>query len=268
MFPLALGNLKRLFRGSYNRNLLLQKRAQNSLWDQFAGLSSAVAYLHDSISLAHRDIKPSNILIYEEPENGGDRLVLKLTDFGLSVDLSRARTWERGSQALQSAWLYDSPELRKASPSAGATTSSSEKIQIPSPGDLLANDIWKLGCVFTEMTTFLACGGSTGVTKFRDYITTTEGKVSSNMFNDTRFDDGERVKVNVLEWFDHMADKDVRARWLRPILREMLAKSAQRPTISRVCETLVEVCSSSSPAASSSVVANQLDIDRFPKHLL
>lgn len=238
MLPLALGNLKRLFRGSYGDNLRLHTRAQDSLWGQFAGLSSAVAYLHDSIQMAHRDIKPSNILIYEEAVAGGN-LVLKLTNFGLSVDLSKALTWEEGSLALQSAWLYDSPELRRASPN-GATTPSSDKIRIPSARDLLANDIWKLGCVFTEMVSFLVCGGSAGVSEFRDYITTTEGKVSSDMFNDTRFDDGENVKTQVLDWFSHVSGKDVRAKWLEPILREMLLKSAQRPTITHVCEALVE----------------------------
>ncbi|KAH6967782.1 kinase-like domain-containing protein [Ilyonectria sp. MPI-CAGE-AT-0026] len=238
MFPLALGNLKRLFRGSYGENLRLHTRAQESLWGQFTGLSSAVAYLHDAIQMAHRDIKPSNILIYEIAAGGN--LVLKLTDFGLSVDLTKALTWEQGSLALQSAWLYDSPELRKASPNR-ATTPSSDKIHIPSARDILANDIWKLGCVFTEMVSFLVCGGSAGVSEFRDYITTTEGKVSSDMFNDTRFDDGENVKTQVLDWFSHLSGKDVRAKLLEPILREMLLKSVQRPTITHVCEALVEV---------------------------
>lgn len=254
MFPLALGNLKRLFRGSYSENLKLHTRAQESLWGQFAGLSSAVAYLHDAIQMAHRDIKPSNILIYEISARGD--LVLKLTDFGLSVDLTKALTWEQGSVALQSAWLYDSPELRKASPNR-ATTPTSDKIRIPSARDLLANDIWKLGCVFTEMVSFLVCGGSEGVSEFRDYITTTEGKVSSDMINDTRFDDGENVKTQVLDWFSHLSGKDVRAKLLEPILREMLLKSAQRPTITHVCEALIEA---STP--------NIIPLGQFPKYRL
>ena len=77
-----------------------------------AGYRCDVAYLHDSAQMAHRDIKPSNILIYEDLVAGGD-LVLKLTDFGLSIDLTNALTWEHGSLALQSAWRYDSPESRR-----------------------------------------------------------------------------------------------------------------------------------------------------------
>ncbi|RSM14890.1 hypothetical protein CEP52_001104 [Fusarium oligoseptatum] len=183
--------------------------------------------------MAHRDIKPSNILIYETPSPGGG-LILKLTDFGLSIDLSKALTWEVGSRALQSAWQYDSPESRRASPSVGTKIPIGERFHVPSATDLLANDIWKLGSVFTEMVAFLVCGGSTGVADFRDHITTTEGKISSDMFNDTRFDDGEKVKAQVLEWLDLMACRDTRARQLQPILCQMLAKSAERPTIREI----------------------------------
>ena len=205
-----------------------------------AGYRCDVAYLHDSAQMAHRDIKPSNILIYEDLVAGGD-LVLKLTDFGLSIDLTNALTWEHGSLALQSAWRHDSPESRRMTPNVGATTTSSEKVRIPSARDLLGNDMWKLGCVFTEMITFLVCGSSAGVIKFRDYITTTEGEVSSDMFNDTRFDDGEKVKQQVIGWLNQVSDKDVRAEGLKPIRLEMLLESARRPTITRVCEALIKV---------------------------
>ncbi|SCV54173.1 uncharacterized protein FFB14_13510 [Fusarium fujikuroi] len=227
VFPLSLSNLKRLFRDSVVP-VPLRNRNLDSLWGQFSGLSSAVAYLHDSAYMAHRDIKPSNILIYDDPSGTG--ISLKLTDFGLSVDLSRARTWEQGSRARQSAWLYDSPEVRKASPMAGLTEPSA-RISIPSSSDLMANDIWKLGCVFTEMLAYLVVGGSAGVEAFRDYITTTEDNISSDEFNDTRFDDGEQVKAQVLEFIDRMGYKDNRAGMLQSIIKEMLAKSALRPTI-------------------------------------
>ncbi|CVL12815.1 uncharacterized protein FPRN_09895 [Fusarium proliferatum] len=235
LFPLALSNLKRLFR-DYYIPVPLRKRNLDSLWGQVPGLSSAVAYLHDSVNMAHRDIKPSNILIYEEPSGTG--LSLKLTDFGLSVDLSRARTWEQGSRARQSAWLYDSPEVRNASPMPGVETSA--RIKIPSPSDLMANDIWKLGCVFTELLAYLTGGGSSGVEAFRDYITTTEDNISSDVFNDTRFDDGEQIKPQVLEFIDLMAYKDYRAGMMQSVIKEMLAKSALRPTIARVCQELAE----------------------------
>ncbi|KAL2673994.1 hypothetical protein Neosp_012440 [[Neocosmospora] mangrovei] len=209
VFPLALGDLRGLFRGSHYEEIELQKRAQDSLWDQFAGLSSAVAYLHVSIQMAHRDIKPSNILIYEESSS-------------------------EGGLAQQCAWTYDSPKIRRGSPNDGSKAPNAERFHIPSATDLLANDIWKLGCVFTEMLVFLVCGGSTGVAIFRDSILTTENNISYDIFDDTRFDDGEKVKDQVLVWIDQMAFEDMRAECLQPILGEMLAKSAQRPTIAQV----------------------------------
>ncbi|SCO53165.1 uncharacterized protein FFMR_11394 [Fusarium fujikuroi] len=235
VFPLALSNLKRLFREPYVP-VPVRNRDLDSLWGQISGLSSAVAYLHDSAHMAHRDIKPSNILIYEEPSANG--ISLKLTDFWLSIDLSRARTWEQGSRARQSAWLYGSPEVRNASPMPGVETST--RIKIPSPSDLTANDIWKLGCVFTELLAYLVAGSSSGVEAFRDYITTTEDNISSDVFNDTRFDDGEQVKPQVLEFIDQMAYKDYRAGMVQSVIKGMLTKSALRPTIARVCEELAE----------------------------
>ncbi|KAF5699322.1 serine threonine kinase [Fusarium mundagurra] len=236
VFPLALSNLKRLFRDSYV-SVSLRNRNIDSLWGQISGLSSAVAYLHDYAHMAHRDIKPSNILIYDDPSGKG--LSLKLTDFGLSVDLSRARIWEQGSGARQLAWLYDSPEARNASPMTGSTEPSA-RIKIPSSSDLIANDIWKLGCVFTELLAYLVGGGSTSVEEFRNHITTTEDNISSDVFNDTRFDDGEQVKPQVLEFIDQMACKDYRAGMLQSVIKEMLAKSSLRPTIAHVCKKLAD----------------------------
>ncbi|KAH6959429.1 kinase-like domain-containing protein [Fusarium avenaceum] len=236
VFPLALSNLKRLFRDPFVP-VPLRNRNLDSLWGQIPGLSSAVAYLHNSAYMAHRDIKPSNILIYEE--HSGTGISLKLTDFGLSVELSRAKTWEQGSRARQSAWLYDSPEVRNVFPITQVAETRA-RLKIPSSSDLMANDIWKLGCVFTEILAFLVGGGSAGVEEFRDHITTTEDKISSDMFNDSRFDDGEQVKHQVIEFIDRMAYKDYRARILQPMISDMLAKSVRRPTIAHVCEKLAE----------------------------
>lgn len=44
-------------------------------------LLSALKYLHEEAELLHRDLKPQNILVQPGP-------LLKLTDFGLSRDLS------------------------------------------------------------------------------------------------------------------------------------------------------------------------------------
>lgn len=82
----------------------------DSLWAQFEGLASALAYLHDKCQMAHRDIKPSNILLYQQTDNS---LVTKIADFGLAVDLEDAVVWQLGTAEAKSAWRYDAPEVRK-----------------------------------------------------------------------------------------------------------------------------------------------------------
>lgn len=239
MFPQALGNLKRLFRGDYNRDGILQ-RSCDSLWKQYAGLASAVAYLHVSLNTAHRDIKPSNILIYqvEFPKSSNQDLVLKLTDFGLSLDLTNVPSFEYGSLALQSKMTYDPPELQKDRP---INMKSTGQVKIPSRKELLSGDIWNLGCVFTELTSYLVRGGSEGVSGFRNHITTTEENVQSDYFNDTRFDDGERVKPEVLQWLEDISNLDRRARRIEPLLRKMLASSADRPKAEDVFSSFLDV---------------------------
>lgn len=100
--------------------------------------------------------------------------------------------------------------------------------------------------MFIKMLAFLTGGGSFGVQAFCDHITSKEAMFSTDNFNDARFDDGEQVKPQVLEFIDQMAYKDYRAGMMQSVIKEMLAKSALRPTIARVCQELAEVCFSHS----------------------
>lgn len=244
VFPMALGNLKRLFRGDFDENLELQAQASASLWEQFAGLASAIVYLHEVMHTAHRDLKPSNILIYPKSSQGRiNELVLKITDFGLSVDLTNAgSSFERGSLALRSAWAYDAPELHRGSPN--PPDDDSQPIRIPSLTELLSNDIWKLGIVFVEMAVFLASGGSKGISAFREYITTTEGNFQTDLLYH-RFHDGERVKPEVLEWLAQVSQDSHQVGELRPILQNMLRESGKRYTAREILSRLIKESSQS-----------------------
>lgn len=199
-----------------------------------------MAYLHVSLNTAHRDIKPSNILIYQSefPTSSNEELVLKIADFGLSLDLTDMPSFEYGSLALQSKMTYDPPELQKGGP---VSMQSTDKVRIPSRKELLSGDVWKLGCVLTEMTAFLARGGSEGVSEFRNHITTTEEHVESNFLNDTRFDDGEKIKAEVLQWLEATSKLDRKARQIEPLLRKMLANSADRPSAQDVLSSFLHV---------------------------
>ena len=109
-FPLAPGNLKKLFRGDIDKNPLNLDLELS--WTQFQGLASALTFLHETLQTVHRDIKPSNILIY--PADDRRSLLLKITDFGLAVDLRNAITWEAGSKESRSAWFHDAPDFRSS----------------------------------------------------------------------------------------------------------------------------------------------------------
>lgn len=244
VFPRALGNLKRLFRGDLDKAFELQGQAPASLWKQFAGLTSAVVYLHEVIHTAHRDLKPSNILIYPECSPGRpNELVLKITDFGLSVDLTNAgSSFEPGSHALRSAWIYDAPKMHQDS--LGLPQDDSQFIKIPSVAELLSNDIWKLGILFVEMAAFLAAGGSKGVSAFREYITTTKGNIQTDLLYHT-FHDGEKVKPEVLDWLATVSQESVQVYQLMPTLKNMLGDGAKRY---KAREVLSRIIKASSPA--------------------
>lgn len=51
-------------------------------------LCRALAYLHTEHLIVHRDVKLENLLVYYIPDNqSGQRLMIKLADFGLACQL-------------------------------------------------------------------------------------------------------------------------------------------------------------------------------------
>ena len=243
-FPLAIGSLRELFnhriapKSDWNPNDTphrlsddLYSIATKSLWSEFEGLGSALAHLHEKCQIAHSDIEPSNVLLY-----GGygspPTITAKLTDFGLAVDLKTRFTWQLGSKESQSARLYDAPELRNAFQKGRnfySRTPPTKVIHKLSAEQLMGGDVWKLGSLFIELLTFLI-DGLHGTLEFRRFITTTVGDLSSDDLDDSGFDDGEKVKVEVLQWLSRLATKDLRAQKMRHLLRSMLDTSFKRPS--------------------------------------
>ena len=255
-FPLAIGNLKELFNdcvphkpsgeGVLNTNLTAYPLsddlffvAVNSLWSEFAGLGSALAHLHENCQITHSDIKPSNVLLYG-PSGSPPTLTAKLTDFGLAVDLKTRLTWQLGSKEAQSAWEYEAPEIRTAFEKSQMHIPAIKPTELThdlSAKHLMSGDVWKLGSVFLEMLTFLV-EGRYSVKRFREFITTTVGELTSDDLSDSRFDDGEKVKVEVLQWLSRLATKDLRAQQIQDLLRSMLDKGSKRPSSGHVAQVL------------------------------
>ena len=221
-----------------------------ALWTQLEGLASALAYLHDECETAHRDIKPSNILLYEDSTH--PRLIAKIADFGLAVTYEKFKSWESGTAEADSAWEYDAPEVRAfATEQSGLLhpfqTLFPDKasvlplnIQALLPKQLQRADIWKLGCVFTELLTFLVQGRN-GVAKFRDFIFIKQSNLTSDEFDDSRFDDGVKVKDEVIEWLSRMEARNNKAHEIVPLARLMLAQAEDRPTAASVSDSLRKV---------------------------
>lgn len=188
---------------------------------------------------AHRDLKPSNILIYPTGSSGNiNKVVLKITDFGLAVDLTKAgSSFERSSHALRSAMAYDAPVTHRGS--RYIPKDDSQFIKILSPTELRSNDIWKLGIVFVELIAFLATGGSKGISAFRESITTTQGNFYTDLLYN-RFHEGESVKPEVLDWLAQVSQDNHQADELRPILQNMLGDGAERYTARDVLSQLIK----------------------------
>ena len=250
-FPLAIGNLKELFNhrvaleSDWNPNVNPHRLSDDhcsiaikGLWSEFEGLGSALAHLHEKCQIVHSDIKPSNVLLYG-PYGSPPTITAKLTDFGLAVDLKTRLTWQLGSKESQSAWHYDAPELRSAFRKGRefySRTEPTSMIHELSTEQLMGGDVWKLGSVFIEMLTFLIEGLHSTV-RFRKFITTTAGDLTSDELGDSRFDDGEKVKVEVLQWLSRLATKDLRAQEMHDLLRSMFDTNSKRPSSGQVAQT-------------------------------
>jgi serine/threonine protein kinase len=89
----------------------------------------------------HGDIKPENILLFSDPDEPLGRLVL--SDFGSGQFNSRASASQVPNERARQTRMYQPPE----SDIEGGTISRS-------------SDIWTLGCVFLEFTTWLLGGYS------------------------------------------------------------------------------------------------------------
>ncbi|KAI4157901.1 MAG: hypothetical protein LQ342_007906 [Letrouitia transgressa] len=255
-FPLAAGNLKQLFHSSPTYQYRDSNAAKNNrvpkqftdsflsiakerLWSEFEGLANALVYLHDYCHIVHSDIKPSNILLYES-YGSEPVIVAKLTDFGMAVDLQTKMSWRLGSKEARSAWQYDAPEIRayfRRDQLSSSQTLAAPSTLRPRLRELKSGDVWKLGSVFVKLLTFLIKGGL-GVPQYHKFITTTHRELTSDDICDTRFDDGKRVKAEVLEWLSQLARMDLRAQEIEDLLLSMLSTDATRPSALDVSRAL------------------------------
>lgn len=143
LFPWADGNLLSVWQ---SQDITPSQRVVRWALEQMYGLAQALTALHIPIQTRsqvgwHGDIKPENILWFKG--GAGDKLGrLQLSDFGLS-EFHRTDKWFRSPRGARGGTeAYAPPEALSDS----------------SPRSFQAADVWSLGCVFSEIITWLVRG--------------------------------------------------------------------------------------------------------------
>ncbi|KAL9062403.1 MAG: hypothetical protein Q9157_008951 [Trypethelium eluteriae] len=148
MFPWAEGNLRDYWRkntpASLGGALSQRSNEQAAYWmvQQCAAIAEAIRTLHKS-GITHCDFKPSNILLFQKCDTSTSRVfgpgTLKLADLGLAKHhltgrRKKAHTVRRGGTPTYRPPEFDLDPIGQVSP---------------------AYDIWSLGCVYLEFSTWL-----------------------------------------------------------------------------------------------------------------
>lgn len=87
-------------------------------------------------AIIHRDLKPSNILLHSPDESSGwavNNLIVKISDFGLSIMLSEEGNLKRSTDALGS-FAYQAPEC----------------LEVPEGGYDAKVDLWSIGLMLYQ----------------------------------------------------------------------------------------------------------------------
>lgn len=117
----------------------------------------------------HGDIKLQNILWFCNPKDGGDRGVLKITDFGLAEFKTSPARLYRGASRITFSPPYQPPECNVLGGRVGQS-----------------HDIWSLGCLYLELIAWLL-GGWELVKSFQGARTTTHPEYYAKAINGTFF---------------------------------------------------------------------------------
>jgi hypothetical protein len=191
VFPLAYGNLAQLFDAKLD--LRVDGNKSEALWSQFHGLVHALAHLHDELEVVHTDLRSSNVLVFVTDSFPG--VLLKIADFGYS---SHIDDLQGGAGAWTPSHLRSGgmPSIRNLL-SNGADTMFSAT-------DLLSNDIWSLGCIFTELATYLV-GGSRLIARSCNYRTI---KTPEYTTNDFCLESPFQTNPRVFPWLDELSGRD------------------------------------------------------------
>ncbi|KAL9112140.1 MAG: hypothetical protein Q9227_003517 [Pyrenula ochraceoflavens] len=200
------------------------------MWDQFGCLSDALHHIHYGHSRGwstqinfgasgwHGDLKPQNILVFLSACSK-DRLTLKLADFGSSRFQSTGPTPVEKRESRQKSTARCGTRAYRP-PETSEQRETSDRMS-------RAADIFSLGCVFLEYTTWMLTGS---ISEFR-----THQKV--------HFEGDKSYCENLTktyEWLDNLCGQASSSEVSKiNIIRAMLSrKPFKRPNARQLCEAL------------------------------
>lgn len=225
MFSRAMGNLRQLFGGELNLNMIARHPAQQDLWFQIPALTNALDHLHSNLRLAHTRLRASNILLFLSPADGS--VVAKISGFESSLDLESPDNHCYGAMDdfSKPTWHIQSD------------------FSMPIGHRDRKKDVRALGCVFAELTTFLVLGVK-GVREFRDLRTTHELGLTSDAFWPLSSGNRADVKQEVRVWLNKLKLLELRAAEIVHIVLDMLNPEQQRPLAHEVRSKfeMVSIC--------------------------
>lgn len=128
---------------AFSANTLLTARRLKLIASMFAQMCEAVAVCHDA-GVSHRDIKPENFICCDSSELEGrakQKVIVKLTDFGLATTETESGDVECGSKPYMAYGTFDRPAALTAE-----CRNNLAPAYAPAPAD-----VWSLGIVLINM---------------------------------------------------------------------------------------------------------------------
>ncbi|KAK1752733.1 kinase-like domain-containing protein [Echria macrotheca] len=146
------------------------------------GLAAGLNFLHTEMQTAdreqmvcyHMDLKPSNILVFREVRLGEDRLVWKLSDFGMARVKIRRRDQDVEREKDFNSWFVRRQAKKPSDSSLSNTLNRRQEGTYLAPESIsasksmgTASDVWSLACVLSVVFAYLE-EGSDGVERYQD----------------------------------------------------------------------------------------------------
>ena len=226
-FDLAKYNLWDYF---HDENISILPAQKAMLFGQCIGLASALAFLHDDLFLNsgsgeqlqcyHLDLKPQNIMVFErdEPHGPSGNYIWKISDFGISKIKHCKRRGSNESPSHPVSFLEMIFRPKKPNDNTDASsgvdnsryggTYAAPEARLEGDKVTRRSDVWSLGCVITQVLTFL----DSGTTGIEDFDKSRLHNRDNNRFYESKLpligtEAVDKLHHSVPKWLDGLVEK-------------------------------------------------------------